>query len=768
MSKVVKDIIYNVDVKTNNADKNLKNVAASGNAVTSSFKNMVTGIGAVTAAFKAFEFVKNSVFEADRIRQAQAVYKNFFKYSLDTYEEAIAKMRKATGNAVDDYTLLMNAIKTKQFGLQTDSIKLMELARKTAYITGRSTADVYNDIVTAAARQSMMIADNMNVTIRMKEAYIAYARELKKSVEDLTDAEKKRAFEFLFIKKLQANVAKSGIKNFDTLAEKSAELSIEIKKLGVALLQVITPQVRKAFTWLAKKVKQVTNLVNRFLKAPKRITVYEQMTENLKEYKKELADATKKLERQKNFFGKFNTKEELKHNIFILETEQKIASLKKKIATYERNADKIKEKDIRRKAKEKEMLKAEIARKKAEEKRIEDAKRAEEAELSWIKEKKKLEIDLIQDKYQKDMALLEMSRQEEIKKYGLTEKIKLEINKLYNEKKAQLEAKYNEEKTKKELAELKKQEEFKKKLAEENMKLEDGLIEDQDEAEIRRLERERDKEIKQWMQVEGMKAKISQYYDTKINRIKKQKADEFNEYIKQENIALIEDDKKRQLAYMEDEEKKLIEKYAKVEGAKEKIQALYAKKRASLLQQDAEKNPYMLEVEQLEKSVIEMEKLYHRKQVMLETTGNVADALFEKAKKGESLHWKEMNRIVAQGIQNELAAYGKKEAVLAVVYALTGQFAKAAKATAASIAAYAGVKALAHMAGGSPSSDNSTGSRGSGRSEDIFGKEEEKPIQTNIYIQGSFIDNYDKLAQKITELQNKNNRRRDIKIVNSR
>lgn len=72
--------------------------------------------------------------------------------------------------------------------------RLTKVAVRLGQAMGLNAARSIDDFVTAAGRQSIMIADNLGLTIKAGEAYDKYALKLGKTAEALTAAEKKQAF----------------------------------------------------------------------------------------------------------------------------------------------------------------------------------------------------------------------------------------------------------------------------------------------------------------------------------------------------------------------------------------------------------------------------------------------------------------------------------------------------------------------------------------------------------------------------------------------
>lgn len=106
-------------------------------------------------------------------------------------------MRSATKGMVSDLDLMQTANKAMLLGLPVTTKSMGELA-KTATVLGKAMGQdatkSLDDLITALGRSSPMILDNLGLTVKVGEANEAYAKKLGKTVEQLTDAEKKIAF----------------------------------------------------------------------------------------------------------------------------------------------------------------------------------------------------------------------------------------------------------------------------------------------------------------------------------------------------------------------------------------------------------------------------------------------------------------------------------------------------------------------------------------------------------------------------------------------
>ncbi len=109
----------------------------------------------------------------------------------------LANMSTATRGMVANYDLMTSANKAMLLGLPVTAASMGDLA-KTATILGKAMGQdatkSLDDLITALGRSSPMILDNLGLTVKVGEANEAYAAKLGKTVESLTEAEKKMAF----------------------------------------------------------------------------------------------------------------------------------------------------------------------------------------------------------------------------------------------------------------------------------------------------------------------------------------------------------------------------------------------------------------------------------------------------------------------------------------------------------------------------------------------------------------------------------------------
>lgn len=254
-----------------NATKQLQGFEGQVNKMQPAFKTMAV---AGTAAFAGVSVALKSVVQ-DGL-QSRAIADSFGdmtkRFGLDG-DKLVAKLKEVSAGTVSTTDLMLASNKAMALGVAPDLetvTKLMEIARVKGRALGLDTTQAFSDIVTGIGRGSPLILDNLGITIKLGEAQEMYAKKLGKTVEEMTDAEKKQA--------LLNAVMESGTKELadlgevhTTAAEKVQQMKAQISDLestvGEAFIPVvegalaaITPVVQAFGKWAAENPETVKTI----------------------------------------------------------------------------------------------------------------------------------------------------------------------------------------------------------------------------------------------------------------------------------------------------------------------------------------------------------------------------------------------------------------------------------------------------------------------------------------------------------------------------
>ena len=108
----------------------------------------------------------------------------------------LARLQQASGGAIAQYDLMLAANKAMMLGVVSnadDMGKLMEIARVRGTAMGLSVAQAFDNLVTGLGRGSALILDNLGIMVDADATNKEYAASVGKTVEQLTEQEKKQA-----------------------------------------------------------------------------------------------------------------------------------------------------------------------------------------------------------------------------------------------------------------------------------------------------------------------------------------------------------------------------------------------------------------------------------------------------------------------------------------------------------------------------------------------------------------------------------------------
>lgn len=109
----------------------------------------------------------------------------------------LEKLRGATNNTASDFDLLAQANNALLLGVVDNSDQMAEMfdvAQRLGRALGRDTKSSVESLITGIGRQSRLMLDNLGIVVKTDEAYKEYAKKLKISADNLTDAQRKQAF----------------------------------------------------------------------------------------------------------------------------------------------------------------------------------------------------------------------------------------------------------------------------------------------------------------------------------------------------------------------------------------------------------------------------------------------------------------------------------------------------------------------------------------------------------------------------------------------
>ena len=172
-------------------------------------------------------------------------------------EAVMGALRKGTKDTVSDFKLMESANRAMLFGVgkSADEFELLAtVARRLGRAVGRDTVDALNDMFVGIGRQSRLFLDNIGLIIRVADANRAYAKQLGKTVDSLTDIEKRQAFWNATVEASREMVGKLG-PDIYLLADAWEQFKATVVNVANELLASVIPSLKELFTSLGDYVR---------------------------------------------------------------------------------------------------------------------------------------------------------------------------------------------------------------------------------------------------------------------------------------------------------------------------------------------------------------------------------------------------------------------------------------------------------------------------------------------------------------------------------
>ena len=199
--------------------------------------------------------------ESARVKNMETAF-NELSGGVGNATVSLEKLRQATDGTMSSFDLFQQANNAMILGVTKNSDEMAEMfdmAQRLGRALGRDTASSVESLITGIGRQSRLMLDNIGIIVKSDEAYKSYANEIGKSVNKLTDAEKKQAF---FNATLES--ARQKLKSLPdetlTTQDRFDQLSSSTSELTLAIGNALTPVLTKAAVALTKVVNATTDL----------------------------------------------------------------------------------------------------------------------------------------------------------------------------------------------------------------------------------------------------------------------------------------------------------------------------------------------------------------------------------------------------------------------------------------------------------------------------------------------------------------------------
>ena len=236
----IKDLLIKIGLKGDKkAERGIKKVdSAFGGLAKSAMK-----IGAVFYAAKGVITGLTKIVEiSGKMQAVQNGFDNLTK-SVGMSSKTLEKLQKATDGTVSSLDLMTQANNILLLDItksEDEMAEMFDIAQRLGSALGKDTLFGVESLVTGMGRQSKLMLDNLGIMIDMEKANESHAKSLGKTVEQLTDAEKKQAFNNATMTAARGLVAKLGEENLTT-ADRMNILKSSATNTAAVLGDALTP-----------------------------------------------------------------------------------------------------------------------------------------------------------------------------------------------------------------------------------------------------------------------------------------------------------------------------------------------------------------------------------------------------------------------------------------------------------------------------------------------------------------------------------------------
>ena len=246
--KSVEKVKWNVLQLSESTKQTLKTVWVTATAVAWS----------VVALWKSF---------VDSAMKVEPLERSFVRLSESVWvasDEMLSAMKKASRWTVSDLKLMEAANTAYSLWVvksTDDMTTLMEIARVKWQAMWRSMEEALDDIVRGLWRSSPLILDNLWIVVKLWEAHEAYARQIWKSVNELTEAEKKQALVNYVVAQGKRELEEAWELQL-TMAERLQIVNAQRENMKTTIWEALIPVVEKVLTILTPLLDKIVERVN--------------------------------------------------------------------------------------------------------------------------------------------------------------------------------------------------------------------------------------------------------------------------------------------------------------------------------------------------------------------------------------------------------------------------------------------------------------------------------------------------------------------------
>ena len=211
----------------------------------------IRNLFAAFGAFKAIKFVG----QVERIENA---FTSLVKSGRQGVDGIVRALERGSEGTISRFNAMLTANRAMIFGVgktEEEFEKLSSVATKLGRAMNQGPIEAFNDLVLGVGRQSRRILDNIGILVRVDSSQTAYAKSLGKTVDELTDVQKKQGFLNGVLKNSEEILKRLG-KDVDGVATNYERLQAAISNISLEVADAVGPALTDMFKDMTTFVRE--------------------------------------------------------------------------------------------------------------------------------------------------------------------------------------------------------------------------------------------------------------------------------------------------------------------------------------------------------------------------------------------------------------------------------------------------------------------------------------------------------------------------------
>lgn len=232
--------------KLKDSEKTINNLEKKVSKSGTSMKGIFKKLGAMAIAYVGVQTVAQFVKLAGEIESIEGSFHSLANTAEMSSDGLLTAMKKASKGTVSNMDIMRSS--NLAFQLMGEDVaqhlpKMMEIAMASARTQGKRTADMFNDIVVASGRRSIMILDNLGISSAVASKYQnEFAQKLGTTRDKLNETQKSQAF-FYAVMKAGGELTKKVSTETLTLGEKLQVAEARMDDMAHTAGKILTPAI---------------------------------------------------------------------------------------------------------------------------------------------------------------------------------------------------------------------------------------------------------------------------------------------------------------------------------------------------------------------------------------------------------------------------------------------------------------------------------------------------------------------------------------------